>query len=42
MFSGTADDVARAEATTRGVRGFIGKPFDLEQLVEQAKSIVPL
>ena len=37
MFSGTVDDGARDEATTRGAQGFVGKPFDLEQLVEQTK-----
>jgi len=42
MFSGSADDVARKEATTRGASGFIGKPFDVAQLVEQTKSIVPV
>jgi excisionase family DNA binding protein len=43
MFSGTADDhAARAEATTRGVHGFVGKPFDLQQLVDQTKQIVPV
>jgi len=42
MFSGSADDAARTEATTRGASGFVGKPFDVAQLVEQTKSIVPV
>jgi excisionase family DNA binding protein len=42
MFSGSAQDASRAEAASRGARGFVGKPFDLQQLVEQTRSIEPL
>src|SRR5918912_379691 len=41
MFSGKIDEQALAEATSRGARGFIGKPFDLQQLIDQTKQIVP-
>src|ERR671934_1858770 len=41
MFSGQLDgDVAR-EATERGARAFVGKPFELQALIEQTKQIVP-
>jgi excisionase family DNA binding protein len=42
MFSGQVDDKARRQAASSGARGFIGKPFDLGELVEQAKAVVPL
>ncbi len=42
MFSGQVDEQARRHAASRGARGFVGKPFDLEELVEQTKAIVPL
>ena len=38
MFSGKVD--AAGEAAERGASGFIGKPFDPQQLVEQAKQIL--
>ena len=41
MFSGSAED-ARDEAATRGATGFVGKPFDLDRLVEQTKQVAPL
>jgi excisionase family DNA binding protein len=41
MFSGKADDQAASEAQQRGAQGFVGKPFDLQQLIEQTKQIVP-
>src|SRR5919201_2871101 len=41
MFSGHLEgDVAR-EATERGARAFVGKPFELQALIEQTKQIVP-
>jgi excisionase family DNA binding protein len=40
MFSGQVDE-AQAEAQERGASGFIGKPFDVQQLVEQTKQIIP-
>jgi excisionase family DNA binding protein len=42
MFSGQVDDKARRQAASGGARGFIGKPFDLGELVEQAKAVVPV
>jgi excisionase family DNA binding protein len=41
MFSGQVDENAVGEATERGARGFIGKPFDPQQLIERAKQLVP-
>jgi excisionase family DNA binding protein len=42
MFSGQVDDEARRQAASSGARGFVGKGFDLDELVEQAKAIVPV
>jgi excisionase family DNA binding protein len=42
MFSGKVDEGIETEAESRGARGFVGKPFDLRQLVDQTKSIVPV
>jgi excisionase family DNA binding protein len=42
MFSGQVDEAARRQATSSGASGFIGKGFDLDELVDQAKSIVPV
>ena len=42
MFSGKVDEQAQTEAATRGAQGFVGKPFDLQQLIDQAKQIVPV
>jgi excisionase family DNA binding protein len=39
MFSGKVDEGA-GEATARGARGFVGKPFDPQQLIAQAKQIL--
>ena len=41
MFSGKVDERSLAEAAERGARGFIGKPFDPQQLIERAKQLVP-
>jgi excisionase family DNA binding protein len=41
VFSGQLEEQAVSQATSRGARGFVGKPFDLQQLVDQAKQIVP-
>ena len=41
VFSGQLEEQAVSDATSRGARGFLGKPFDLRQLVDQAKQIVP-
>src|SRR5579862_5352876 len=42
MFSGQVDEEAERQAASSGARGFIGKPFDLQALVEQTKSVVPV
>jgi two-component system, chemotaxis family, chemotaxis protein CheY len=42
MFSGKVDERAAAEAQDRGASGFIGKPFDPQQLIESAKQMLPL
>ncbi|MGE5689515.1 MAG: response regulator [Pseudomonadota bacterium] len=39
MFSGKVDESA-ADATERGAQGFIGKPFDPQQLIESAKQML--
>ena len=41
MFSGKVDDQAAEDAATRGAQGFIGKPFDPQQLIESAKQMLP-
>ena len=42
MFSGQVDAAGQSQATSSGARGFVGKGFDLDELVDQAKAIVPL
>ena len=42
MFSGQVDEAAQRQAASIGARGFVGKGFDLDDLVGQAKSILPL
>jgi len=41
MFSGKVDEASEAAAQERGAKGFVGKPFDLDQLIAQTKQIVP-
>jgi excisionase family DNA binding protein len=41
MFSGKVDENAATEATARGAQGFLGKPFDPQQLIEHAKQLLP-
>jgi excisionase family DNA binding protein len=41
MFSGQVEEGAAGDAAERGARGFIGKPFDPQQLIERAKQLVP-
>jgi DNA-binding NtrC family response regulator len=41
MFSGQVDERTAGEAEERGARGFVGKPFDPQQLIERAKQLVP-
>ena len=41
MFSGKVNEASDAEARARGARGFIGKPFDPQQLIESTKQLLP-
>jgi excisionase family DNA binding protein len=41
MFSGQLEPAAAGDATRRGARAFVGKPFDLRALIEQTKQIIP-
>ena len=42
MFSGQVDEEAQAQATSSGAQGFVGKPFDLQALIDQTKQIAPV
>jgi excisionase family DNA binding protein len=42
MFSGQVDEEGRRQAVSGGAQGFVAKGFDLDELVGQAKAIVPL
>jgi excisionase family DNA binding protein len=42
MFSGKVDEESMREATERGAQGFLGKGFDPTQLVDQAKTLLPV
>ena len=42
MFSGQVDEQAQAQAASVGAQAFVGKPFDLQQLIEQTKQIAPV
>jgi excisionase family DNA binding protein len=41
MFSGKADTAA-ADVEARGAQGFIGKPFDPQQLIDSTKQLLPV
>ncbi len=41
MFSGKVDEGAAGEAEERGAQGFIGKPFDPQELIAQTKQLLP-
>jgi excisionase family DNA binding protein len=41
MFSGKVDEDSLKTATSRGAQGFIGKPFNPQQLIESTKQLVP-
>jgi excisionase family DNA binding protein len=40
MFSGKVDERSEAEAASRGARGFIGKPFDPQKLIETTRQML--
>jgi len=42
MFSGKADEDAQRQAASSGATGFVGKPFDLQQLIDQTKAVAPV
>ena len=41
MFSGKVNERSAEQATARGAQAFVGKPFDPQQLIEQAKQLLP-
>jgi excisionase family DNA binding protein len=40
MFSGKVNDQAAEEATSRGAQGFVGKPFNPQELIDQTKQLL--
>jgi excisionase family DNA binding protein len=42
MFSGKVDEQAQAQAASGGAQAFVGKPFDMQQLIDQTKQIAPI
>src|SRR4029079_19012107 len=42
MFSGQADQAAQSQAGSSRAEALVGKPFDLQQLIEQTKQIAPV
>jgi excisionase family DNA binding protein len=42
MFSGKVDEQAQSQAATSGAHAFVGKPFDMQQLIDQTKAIAPV
>ncbi len=42
MFSGQVDEGSAADAEQRGAKGFVGKPFDPQQLIERTKQLLPV
>jgi excisionase family DNA binding protein len=41
MFSGKVDETVADQAAQRGAQGFIGKPFDPQELITQTKQLLP-
>lgn len=41
MFSGKVDEQSLKTATSKGAQGFIGKPFNPQDLIESTKQLVP-
>jgi CheY-like chemotaxis protein len=41
MFSGKVDEHDADEAASRGAQGFIGKPFNPQELIDQTKQLLP-
>ena len=42
MFSGQLDERVQSHAESSGAQAFVGKPFDLQQLIDQTKQIAPV
>src|SRR6266545_6326029 len=42
MFSGQVDEQSAPRAEERGASAFVGKPFDPQHLIDQAKQILPI
>jgi excisionase family DNA binding protein len=42
MFSGQVEEGSATQAASRGAQGFVGKPFDPQELLTRAKQLVPL
>jgi excisionase family DNA binding protein len=42
MFSGKVEEPAAEEAARRGAQGFIGKPFNPQELIDQTKQLLPV
>jgi excisionase family DNA binding protein len=40
MFSGKVNDQAAEEAASRGAQGFVGKPFNPQELIDQTKQLL--
>jgi excisionase family DNA binding protein len=40
MFSGMVDERAAGDASARGARGFVGKPFNPQELIDQTKQLL--
>ena len=41
IFSGKVDEAVADQAAERGAQGFIGKPFDPQELIAQTKQLLP-
>jgi excisionase family DNA binding protein len=41
MFSGKTEEEMEGDAASRGAQGFIGKPFNPQQLIDQTKQLLP-
>jgi excisionase family DNA binding protein len=42
MFSGKVDEQSASDTAERGAQGFLGKPFDPQELISRAKNLVPV
>ena len=42
MFSGKVDEQAEEQAASQGASAFVGKPFDLQELIDRTKQLAPV